>query len=350
MNKDIVKTLVVLALVVAGMAASIAFFTRPKESNTPVVQAPTGSEPVVQKNLTEGLFEYEGTISLISGETISIATPDGEIRVSADKAGIADESGAPSSLAYLARGVRVSIKGESGEASDIRVILSPNVVVFSPAANAPVGLIFKIDGSAKADKGDVAVNLKNRRTGSVYLAGSIKIPAATGGGRYGNFSLPINLSSALDILDGDMLDADFMQGAQSDKISSSWRYSGGSTSKIKVFFFKKGQCGSVASVDRLIDASKSAVRSGIEEAIKGPSAAEVAEGYVTALPSTTKIRSLELREGIVYIDFTSTVLAKGPACDISSERRQIIDTIMQFPTIKEVIISVDGEEKNAFNR
>lgn len=348
MNKDIVKTLVVLALVVVGMAASIAFFTRPKDTGAPVVENNPVSEPVVQKNLTEGSFEYEGAVSLVSADTLSIMTSEGEIRVSTDRAEIADESGTPASLAYLSRGVRVSVKGESGEASDIRVISSPDVVIFSPAANAPVGLIFRVDGSARTGRGDVAVKLKNRRTGSVYLEGAIKVPSAIG--RYGNFALPVNLSSALDILDGDMLDAEFTEGAGSEKASSSWRYSGGSTSKIKVFFFKKGQCGSVASVDRLIDASKSAVRSGIEEAIKGPSALEVAEGYVTALPSTTKIRSLELREGIVYIDFTSTVLAKGPACDISSERKQIVDTIMQFPTIKQVIISVDGEEKNAFNR
>jgi hypothetical protein len=344
MNKDLIKTLVVLGLVIAGMAVSIAFFTSPRDTEgpTPVV---TEEIPVITEVSTDGSFMKEGDISSLSTDMLSISAIEGEFRVRISGARIFDESGNTVALAYLSRGIRVSVKGSDGVAEEIKVISSPDIIVFSPSKDDPVGLLFKIDGSSRSEKGSVSLAVKNRRTGSVYFEGSSPVSTVS---RYGSFSFSINLSSSLDIIDGDMLDAELFHlsagGTKTGNISVPLRYAGGLSSRIKVYFVKSGQCGSVVSVDRLIDASKSAVRSGIEEMIKGPSPAEVESGFATAIPSTSKIRSLELREGAIYVDFNAEILKNGPVCSSATVRRQLTEMIMQFPGISKVIISTDGEE------
>jgi hypothetical protein len=294
---------------------------------------------------TEGSFTQEGNVSSVSTDLLSLATPEGEFRVSLSGARVIKESGELADQAYLHRGIRVSVKGKDGIAEEIKVVSSPDIMAFSPAKDAPVGLIFKIEGSSKLDNGDVFVTIKNRRTGSVYFDGSSSV---SGSSRYGDFSFSVNLSSALDISDGDMLDVELFNESESNVrtggISTTFRYAGGLSSKIKVYFVRNGQCGSVVSVDRLIDASKSAVRSGIEEMIKGPSSAEKEAGFATAISSSVKIRSLELKDGAVHVDFNAEILKNGGICGAATIRRQIIEMVTQFPGITEVVILSDGEE------
>ncbi|MDD4931470.1 MAG: GerMN domain-containing protein [Candidatus Colwellbacteria bacterium] len=355
MNKDLVKMLIVLALIIAGMALSIAFFNRPQGTKTEGEAAspenPSSSIPSLP--LESGIFSKEGDIADIPPDgSLSVMTSEGELRVSIDKAEISDESGAIVDRSYLARGIKVSVKGKDGVAEKISVLSSPGIVILSPRKDSPVNLVFKIDGSSKVSDGDVYLKIKNRRTGSLYSDLSVKVSAS--GGRYGEFSFQTNLSSALDILDGDMLDAEIYHLAPDkkiiDQVSSSWLYGGGMAARIKVFFIKDGQCGKTSSVDRMIDASRSSARASIEEMIKGPTKEEYAAGYRTAIPSLAKVRSMEVKPDSLIVDFTGDILGRGQVCDLSAIRRQIMDSLSQFPGSKKITIQVDGKSDNAFNR
>lgn len=63
-------------------------------------------------------------------------------------------------------------------------------------------------------------------------------------------------------------------------------------------------------------------------------------------PRGTKLSAILLRQGRLYLDFTSPILLRGTAAALSV--REISDVLdrgigFNFPRIKEVILSVEGE-------
>lgn len=338
MNKDLIKTFIVLGLVVTGIAVSIIFFTKPKESGKTAEPATseTGTQSAIETEV-QGVFAKEGTIAAIASDTLTISTSEGEFKAKSSEAVIKNESGETTDSSYLARGIQVSVKGEKGVLYEIQVVSSPDIIIFSPAKNDPVGLIFKVEGAAKSGKGNLFIEIKNRRTATTYFEGNMAVSQAS---RYGSFSFPINLSSALDIMDGDSLDVKLFYKGGAAASETSFRYAGGMASKIKVYFVRN--CG-MEPVDRLIDSSRSAVRSGVEEIIKGPSADERKAGVTTAVSPTTRIRSLDLRGDTIYIDFNADVL-KSFNCSLSVAKQQITKTILQFPGVSKISITVNGDK------
>lgn len=85
----------------------------------------------------------------------------------------------------------------------------------------------------------------------------------------------------------------------------------------------------------------------IKELLKGPTEAEKAKGFVTLINPGTKIQKISIVEGIATADFNDK-LNEGVAgsCKVQAIRSQIVETLKQFPEIKEVVISANGEIEN----
>lgn len=121
---------------------------------------------------------------------------------------------------------------------------------------------------------------------------------------------------------------------------------------VKVFFSDAKQdqdvfdCGRVYPAGRIIDKTLSVGRSALEELLGGPTSEEKASGFSTSIPDGVEIQSLVIKDGVAKIDFNSAV-ETGGSCRVSAIRAQITETLKQFPTVSDVVISVNGNVEEA---
>jgi len=103
-------------------------------------------------------------------------------------------------------------------------------------------------------------------------------------------------------------------------------------------------CGTVYWVSREIPKTQAVARAALEELLKGPTDQEKTKGYLTnILNPGIEIQSLTIADGVAKVDFNEALeQGVGGSCRVSAIRAQISATLKQFPTIKSVIISIDG--------
>ena len=81
--------------------------------------------------------------------------------------------------------------------------------------------------------------------------------------------------------------------------------------------------------------------------MKGPTEAEKASGYMTSINPGVEIQSVAISAaGKVRVDFDQTLQeGVGGSCRVGMIRWQITETLKQFPTVKEVVISINGNSE-----
>ncbi|PKQ28796.1 MAG: hypothetical protein CVT63_01080, partial [Candidatus Anoxymicrobium japonicum] len=87
------------------------------------------------------------------------------------------------------------------------------------------------------------------------------------------------------------------------------------------------------------------VEEALSEMLKGPTATEKKQGYSTAIPEGTKLRSYSVADDHATVGFSKEMLNyDGGSSRVQAIRSQIDNTIMNNnKTIKTVIITVDGK-------
>ncbi|MEK7664434.1 MAG: GerMN domain-containing protein [Patescibacteria group bacterium] len=118
--------------------------------------------------------------------------------------------------------------------------------------------------------------------------------------------------------------------------------------QVSVFFGKYGkdECEKVSEVKRTIQKTTAPARTALEELLIGPYIKENTE-YFTSINSGVKIQSLTIENGVAKVDF-SAELNKNVAgsCRVMAIRSQIEKTLLQFSTVKSVVISVNGRTED----
>ncbi|MEK6886195.1 MAG: GerMN domain-containing protein [Nanoarchaeota archaeon] len=115
------------------------------------------------------------------------------------------------------------------------------------------------------------------------------------------------------------------------------------TMVVKVYFMDSG--GNFVSVIRVIPKTEKVATAAINELIKGPTEAEKLSGYGTGIPSMAKLNSLVIVNGEARADFSRSTESGGSSNPTTDQIRK---TLLQFPTVKTVILSVDGKTENIF--
>lgn len=101
-------------------------------------------------------------------------------------------------------------------------------------------------------------------------------------------------------------------------------------------------CEKVYSVERKVFENKVMVQA-LEELLKGPTLEEQEKGYLTNINSGVNINSLIVENNIVKVDFDEQLgFQVGGSCRVMAIRSQITRTLVQFPEINDVIISING--------
>ena len=106
-------------------------------------------------------------------------------------------------------------------------------------------------------------------------------------------------------------------------------------------------CNKVFPVEREVPKTQATARVAIEELLKGPTDEEKSLGFFTSINPGVKIQHLTIENGTAKIDFDEQLeFQVGGSCRVSAIRAEITQTLNQFPTIKEVIISVNNRTED----
>jgi germination protein M len=81
----------------------------------------------------------------------------------------------------------------------------------------------------------------------------------------------------------------------------------------------------------------------IEAVLEGPDDVEQDLGLSTAVPEGTQLLGLVIEDGVARVDLTSEFESGGGTASMQMRLAQIVYTITQFPTVKGVLFSLDGE-------
>ncbi len=100
----------------------------------------------------------------------------------------------------------------------------------------------------------------------------------------------------------------------------------------------------IVSRQREIVATEAIGRASLEALLSGPTEEEITEGLSTAINDGVIVQNLIIENGLASVDFNSR-LDEGVAgsATVMAIREQIERTLMQFPTVDDVVISVNGE-------
>jgi len=133
-------------------------------------------------------------------------------------------------------------------------------------------------------------------------------------------------------------------------VFSDFEPTAGEKTSIKVFFgnsVQGAECEEVVSATREVPRVATIGRTAIEELLKGPSTAEQSEGFSTALNTGVEVNSLTISNGIARVDFSSDLNTNvAGSCRVQAIRAQIEETLKQFPSVQNVIISINGKTEN----
>lgn len=124
------------------------------------------------------------------------------------------------------------------------------------------------------------------------------------------------------------------------------------TVKVKAFFNNGNldpefTCIKVFPVEREIPKTLAVARASLEELLKGPTEEEKSKGFSTNINPGVKIQKLTIENGTAKVDFDAQIeFQVGGSCRVGAISHQIMETLKQFPTVSEVIISVDGRTED----
>jgi spore germination protein GerM len=124
----------------------------------------------------------------------------------------------------------------------------------------------------------------------------------------------------------------------------------GETVPVKVFFGNSKldpelDCTKVFGVDRAAPKSEEMIKSALQALLDGPAYPESQNGFFTSLNHDIKLNSITFRNNVAYVDFNKELTHNiEGSCRAAGIRSEIVQTLLQFPNIKSVAITVEGHK------
>jgi len=127
----------------------------------------------------------------------------------------------------------------------------------------------------------------------------------------------------------------------------------GETINVKVYFNNNKMdpeysCNKVFPVERQIIKTPAVARAALEELLKGDvTDKENLDGFTTSINPGVKIQKLIIENNVAKVDFDEQLEYQvGGSCRVAAISAQITETLKQFPSIKSVIISINGRTED----
>ncbi len=107
------------------------------------------------------------------------------------------------------------------------------------------------------------------------------------------------------------------------------------------------QCDLAFPVTRQVTTTLAVARAAVEMLLAGPTVLEKNDGYSTAIPTGVRIQRLVIENGVAKVDFNAALEREvGGSCRVAMIATQIRKTLLQFPTVRDVVISIDGRTED----
>lgn len=222
----------------------------------------------------------------------------------------------------------------------------PNIYVSSPTKSAVVSLPFSVTGRARVFENQLNYQLLTA-SGKVLIEGTAYAQSPDAG-EFGPFAFTIdslpNPTYSPVILE--VFDYSAKDGVKQDIVSLPISINMLKAMDIKVFFLEEGatDCTAVTPVRRFVPKTEAVAKIALNELLKGVFAVEKEKKLTTQLPPFVTLNSVTITDGVARADF-SKELGQNVAgsCKVQAIRSQIIQTLKQFDTVKDVVISIDGK-------
>lgn len=120
--------------------------------------------------------------------------------------------------------------------------------------------------------------------------------------------------------------------------------------QVSVYFKNKNMgsptnCSKVFPVSRTILNAETFGPGAIEALLRGVSGKEKESGYFTDIGAEVVLNRFEIKNRMAYIDFDSSLNKNINACQMTSIKSQIENTLNSLPDIDSVVISINGKTK-----
>jgi hypothetical protein len=231
----------------------------------------------------------------------------------------------------------------------------PDIVVTSPAPNQTIGSPLAIEGQAKGSwyfEAVAPVKLLDDK-GNVLAAGHIQAQGDWMTTNYVYFKAELAFNYNATSSGTLVFDNDNPSGlpANAKEFRVPVRLAPTQNIIVKAFFSNnnldpKISCNKVFSVDRPVPKTLAPARAALDELLKGPTDPEISQGYYTSINQNVIVQSLTIANGVAKADFNAQLdQGVGGSCRVSAIRAQITQTLLQFSTVKSVIISINGNSE-----
>jgi len=223
-----------------------------------------------------------------------------------------------------------------------------NIIVTSPRDGEEIGLPAEIRGEARVFENQL--NYRIMDANGKILAENYALADSPDIGRYGpfiilaNYAEPETESGSIEVFNYSAKD-----GSEENKVAVSVVFGDALDMRVRVYFHNSkldpeaADCGKVFPVERRIAKTIAPGKAALEELLFGPNALEVREGYSTSINPGAAIQKLTIEKGIARVDFNPLLeQSAAGSCRTSAIRAEITETLKQFSSVNEVVISIDG--------
>lgn len=225
-----------------------------------------------------------------------------------------------------------------------------NIILTEPVANQAIGLPLVIKGQARVFENMLNYRIKNS-DGKVIME-SYAMADSSDIGQFGPFEVSLNYpdpgtkEGAVEVFEYSAKD-----GSETGKVEIPVVFEKVESTDVKVFFGNRKEdpdgenCGEVYEVSRRIPKVSSVGKAALLELIFGPYVSEEDDGYFSQINRNVKINKITVLGGVASVDFGKELISgEEGSCEKEMIKTQITETLKQFPTVKEVKITVEGEE------
>lgn len=231
----------------------------------------------------------------------------------------------------------------------------PNIMVYLPPQRAVISSPFSVSGIARVFENNVSLKVLNTKGQSIWTG--FVAANAPDVGTWGGFSTTIDLAGA-EVAVGERLELQVYQssakdGSEIDKVKVPLQLQAIQPTKVVEVYFGsmasagEDECLKAMPLERHVPETNALARAAVAELLKGPTLQERQAGYFTSLPPDVTINRLAITDGVTEVDFSDTLeRGVGGSCRVTAIRNQIIKTLKQFASVKDVVISINGRTED----
>lgn len=306
---------------------------------------------------------FSGTIVNVSETEVMVDTGSERTSVLIDQSTVFQADDRTVAWSYLRPGFEVDVRAKdvSGApfvAEEITVTEEPDLLVFEPQSGEAISSPLTVTGEARGSwffEASFSVLLYNEDGVEIAAVGA-EAQDDWMTEAYVPFEAVLSFSDATSTGETGVLvlekanPSGLPENADAEEIPVQFS----DTMTLEVFFGRDivgtniVECDAVFPVDRRVERTSGVARAALEELLSGPTQEEIEDRYITSIPEGVEIQHLEIQDGTAYVDFSQAIQQNvGGSCRVQAIRAQINETLRQFPTVDDVVISVDGEVETA---